>query len=188
MTERDIEEVRNGVSSYWLSQAFRMTPESIRRRLATCPVISKGAKGVRYDLKKAASYLVDPKIDFDHYLRNMKSTDLPASLQKEIWDARLKRQKWEVHAGELWRTSDVMAVLSSTFAIVKSTIQLWPDTIERQTGMTNQQRESLIALGDALQDEIYQNLIEAAKDRSTRASLVSIDDGSGDSDDLEDVL
>lgn len=182
----DLVGTRQGVSVHWLSQVFKMTPENVRRRLADCPPVSVHGKANKYDVKAAAEYLVDPKIDLDRYLRDMKSSDLPASLQKEIWDARLKRQKWEIQAGELWHTSDVMAVLSSTFGIIKSSVQLWPDTVERQTGITDEQRELLIKLGDTLQNEVHEGLLEAAKERSTKPSLASIDDD--DDDALEDVL
>lgn len=182
-----IVEARNGVTVYWLAQVFGMTPENVRRRLGDCPPLAQSGKGYRYDIKTAASYLVDPKIDIEKYLKQLRATDLPASLQKEIWDARLKRQKWEVMAGELWHTQDVMSVLSRTFATIKSTAQLWPDTIERQTGLTEDQRELLIKLSDSLQDEIYQGLQEMVKERGTKASIYDLE-AEADEAELEDVL
>lgn len=185
--------VKQGVTVNWLASVFGKTTEWVRQRLVDCPPLSQHGKSFRYDIKVAAEYLVDPKVDINTYLRQMKSTDLPASLQKEIWDARLKRQKWEAAAGDLWHTQDVMAVLSSTFAIVKSTIQLWPDTVERQEGLTDDQRKLLIRLGDTLQDEVYHGLLDAARERSTRASIADIegedeDPDDDDDDELEDVL
>lgn len=188
--------VKNGVTVNWLASVFGKTTEWVRKRLVDCPPMSQHGKSFRYDIKVAAEYLVDPKVDIAAYLRDLKATDLPASLQKEIWDARLKRQKWEAAAGDLWHTQDVMAVLSSTFAIVKSTIQLWPDTVERQEGLSDEQRQLLVRLGDTLQDEIYQGLLDAAKERSTKASLFDVDEEDisteivleDDDDDLEDVL
>ena len=157
--------------------------------------MSQHGKSFRYDIKVAAQYLVTPKMDIGTYLRVLKATDLPASLQKEIWDARLKRQKWEAQAGDLWHTQDVMAVLSSTFAIIKSTVQLWPDTVERQEGLTDAQRDLLVRLGDTLQDEIYHGLVDAARERSTKPSLFDVGDDDtsteivlDNGDDLEDVL
>ena len=181
----DLVGTRGGVSVHWLSQVFKMTPENVRRRLGDCPPVATYGKAMRYDVKAAAEYLVDPKIDLEKYLRDMKASDLPASLQKEIWDARLKRQKWEIQAGDLWHTNDVMAVLSSTFSIIKSSVQLWPDTVERQQGITDEQREILIKLGDSLQKEIHEGLVEAVKEKNTKSHLYSIED---ETDELEDVL
>jgi len=183
--------VRQGVSVSWLAAVWGKSTEWVRQRLAHCPPVAQHGNAFRYNIAEAAEYLVDPKVDVTKYLRDLKSTDLPAHLQKEIWDARLKRQKWEIAAGELWHTQDVMAVLSSTFAIIKSSIQLWPDTVERQVGLTDDQRALLIALGDLLQNEIHQGLVDAAKERSTKAVIMDVEDAetvSDDDDDLEDVL
>lgn len=188
--------VKNGVTVAWLAAVFGKSTEWVRQRLVDCPKAGQNGRAFTYHVKEAAEYLVDPKLDIAEYLRNMKHSELPAALQKEIWDARLKRQKWEAAAGELWHTQDVMAVLSSTFALIKSTVQLWPDTVERQQGLTDEQRALLIRLGDTLQDEVYQGLLGAAKQRSTQASISDLDDEEAsteivlddDDEELEDVL
>lgn len=187
-TETTIVQAKNGVTVYWLSQVFGMTPETVRKRLGSCPPLSQHGKGYKYDIATAAGYLVDPQIDIEKYLKQLRATDLPPSLQKEIWDARLKRQKWESQAGDLWHTQDVMAVLSSTFSIIKSTIQLWPDTVERQEGLTEEQRLLLVRLGDTLQDEVYQGLLEMARERNTKASIGDLDEDDDNDDNVEDVL
>jgi hypothetical protein len=183
--------VKEGVTVAWLAAVFGKSGEWVRLRLADCPPVSQHGRAFRYNIAEAAAYLVDPKIDITKYLRDLKSSDLPAHLQKEIWDARLKRQKWEALAGDLWHTQDVMAVLSGTFAIIKSSIQLWPDTVERQVGLSNEQRALLIDLGDTLQNEIHQGLVDSAKERSTKAAIADVEPTetvSDDDDDLEDVL
>ena len=180
--------VKNGVTVNWLASVFGKSNEWVRQRLVDCPPLSQHGKSFRYDIKVAAEYLVDPKVDLERYLKQMRAADLPASLQKEIWDARLKRQKWEALAGDLWHTQDVMAVLSQTFSVIKSSIQLWPDTVERQEGLTDAQRELLVRLGDTLQDEIYQGLLTMAREKSTKASIADLDENQEDDDDLEDVL
>lgn len=176
-----------GVTVYWLSQVFGLTPETVRMRLADCTPESVHGKSNRYRVRDAAPYLVDPKIDIEKYMKRMRPGDLPALLQKEIWDAKLKRQKWEAQAGDLWHTQDVIAVLSEVFATIKSTVQLWPDTVERTEGLTDDQRELLVNMGDALQDEIYQKLQEMAKNKKTTSSIRDLDDGE-DIEEEEDLL
>ena len=175
-----------GVTVYWLSQVFGMTPESVRMRLADCTPESVHGKSNRYRVKDAAPYLVEPKIDIEKYMKRMRPGDLPALLQKEIWDAKLKRQKWEAQAGDLWHTEDVIAVLSEVFATIKSTVQLWPDTVERTAGLGDEQRELLVTMGDNLQDEIYRKLQEMAKQKKTTSSIRDLDDG--DDEEEEDLL
>lgn len=164
-----------GVTVYWLSQVFGLTPETVRKRLADVTPESVSGKSNRYRVKDAAEVLVDPKIDIESYMKRMRPGDLPSSLQKEIWDARLKRQKWEAMAGDLWHTNDVMEVLSDVFSIIKSTIQLWPDTVERTEGLTDEQRELLVVMGDTLQDEVYQGIKKMAENKSTKSVLYDLD-------------
>lgn len=173
-----------GVSVFWLANVFGMEPETVRRRLADVAPIRVDGKTRIYRVIDAAPYLVTPKIDIEKVLRDMKGSELPALLQKEIWDAKLKRQKWEREAGDLWHTMDVLAVLSEVFSIIKSTVMLWPDTVERAEGLTDPQRELLIRMGDALQDDIYNRLVEMSKERTTRASISDLTDD----DEPEDLL
>lgn len=177
-----------GVTTYWLAQVFGMTSETVRKRLADVAPVEVHGKSNRYRVRDAAPYLVEPKIDIEAYMKNMKAGDLPALLQKEIWDARLKRQKWEAQAGDLWHTEDVIAVLSEVFATIKSTVQLWPDTVERTVGLADDQRELLVNMGDTLQDEIYRKLQEMAQNKSTKSSIADLDDGDDDAEDVEDLL
>lgn len=165
-----------GVTVYWLSQVFGITPETVRMRLADCTPESVNGKSNRYRVRDAAPYLVDPKIDIEKYMKRMRAGDLPPLLQKEIWDAKLKRQRWEAQAGDLWHTQDVIAVLSEVFATIKSTIQLWPDTVERTAGLTDEQRELLVHMGDTLQDEVYRKLQEMAKAKKTTSSLRDLEE------------
>ncbi len=180
-----------GVTVYWLSQVFGIAADTVRKRLADVPPYQIHGRAPRYRIKDVAPYLVTPKVDIDQVIQNMKSTDLPPLLQKDVWDAKLKRQKWELEAGELWKTEDVIAVLSDVFSIIKSTIQLWPDTVERSVGMEEEQRQLLIQMGDSLQDEIYRRLCELAKQKSTKAVIADIEAeerSEEDDDELENLL
>jgi Protein of unknown function (DUF1441). len=179
-----------GVTVYWLAQVFGMTTESVRMRLADCTPESVHGKSNRYRVKDAAPYLVDPKIDIEKYMKRMRAGDLPPLLQKEIWDAKLKRQKWEAQAGDLWHTEDVIAVLSEVFATIKSTVQLWPDTVERTVGLEDDQRELLVSMKDTLQNEVYRKLQEMAQEKSTESSIANLEDEPEEDEELteEDLL
>ena len=97
----------------------------------------------------------------------MKPSDLPTAFQQSFWDAALKRQKWEENAGQLWRTEKVREVLGSTFQTIKFTVQLWADTLERQTGLSTDQRALLTKMVDSLQEEIYKALVTQAGSQRT---------------------
>lgn len=163
----------HGVSVSFLAKTFRMAPQTVREKLARCEPTEESAKGgavrknYRYDLATAASYLVTPKLTPEQFLSAVKRADLPPAFQQQFWDAQLKRQKWEEQAGQLWRTEKVQEVLGTAFQNMKFTMQLWVDALERETGLTEKQREVLIRLVDGLQQDTYDSLVKMAETKHT---------------------
>lgn len=166
-----------GVTTGWLARVFGMDPSTVKKRLADCPPLQRRKAGYVYSLPQAAAYLVKPVFDVSEYLKTMRPSELPASLQKEYWDARLKRQRWEERAGELWRTDDVLDVLGEAFIAIKSSMQLWADNLERAVGLSDEQRRLLQGMVDGLQTELHAALVQMPKQRQTRSTASELDDG-----------
>lgn len=164
-----VEDMLQGVTVSWLAQVFGMDPKTVKQKLADCPPLHRRKAGYVYHLATACRYLIPPAISADQYIKSMKPSDLPSAFQQSFWDAALKRQKWEENAGQLWRTEKVREVLGQTFQTIKFTVQLWADTLERQTGLTPDQRTLLTKLIDGLQEEIYKALVEQASARRTES-------------------
>jgi hypothetical protein len=162
-----VEDMLQGVTVSWLSQVFGMDPKSVKQKLADCPPLHRRKAGYVYHLPTACRYLIPPAITAENYIKTMKPADLPTAFQQSFWDAALKRQKWEENAGQLWRTDRVREVLGSTFQTIKFTVQLWADTLERQTGLSDEQRALLTTLVDELQSEIYKALVAQATEKQT---------------------
>lgn len=161
-----------GVTVGWLASVFGMDENTVKRRLADCQPINpgkmtgRGLQGRKYALRDAAPYLVPPKISHAEFLRSIKKGDLPPSMQQTFWSAKLAEQKWLENAGDLWRTATVREVLGDTFQGLKFTIQLWPDTVRSEAGLTDKQQEILIRLGDKLQNELYEALVTMKKQQA----------------------
>lgn len=171
----DLSDVQ-AVSVGWLAKVFNMDPSDVKRRLSECPPVATKKTGYVYSLPIAARYLVKPVFDVTSYLKNMKPSELPPVLQSAYWDALNKKQKWEENAGHLWRTERVIEVFGDTFKTIKNDMQLWPDTIEREVGLTEEHREVLLKLIDALQDELYQTLVKMAKQKQTASTILDNDE------------
>lgn len=169
-----VEDMMAGVTVSWLSQVFGMDPKTVKAKLADCPPLHRRKAGYVYHLPTACRYLIPPAISPEQFIKTMKPSDLPAAFQQTFWDAALKRQKWEENAGQLWRTEKVREVLGQTFQTIKFTIQLWADNLERQTGLTAEQRDLLATMTDSLQEEIYDALVKQAKDGQTGPQLSEI--------------
>ena len=108
---------------------------------------------------------------FSRWMKNLKTSDMPVQLQDTYWAAMRKRQIWEQHAGDLWKTDDVFEVLSETNKTLKSTVQLWVDNLDTKGDMESETRDKLQAMADALLDDIYQSLIAMPLKRQTPSSL-----------------
>jgi len=169
----DAGRVVEGVTLTWLSQVFEMTPYELKKKLRNCPTkpARDGRTGAYYDLPTAAAYLVTPRIDVDEYMKNVKPTDMPAHLQDQYWSAMNKKQKWEEAAGHLWRSEKVLAVFGDVFQLVKGSIQLWPDAVERAVGMNAEQKRTLRAQCDGLQKDIHTRLLQMPDDQHTGPQL-----------------
>lgn len=179
--------INQGVSVQWLAKAFRMTRHAVEQKLASCRPIARGTHGnPLYDLPEAASYLVDPKIDINAYLKNIKPEKLPEKLRESVWNSMLKRQRWEEKAGHLWRTETVMTRFAETLANVRQQLQQIPDKVERLTGLSIEQYKIIRNTIDQVQEEIYQEVIALNKGRFTGNQLNSENIVDDDDDELDD--
>lgn len=172
-SERD--SIQNGFSVQWLAEAFNMSAQTVRNRLADCPVKTRRGRGAVYDLREAAAYLVQPNIDWEIHLKGIRKSDLPTEIQKTLWEAKLKQLQFMREAKDLWRTSDVLDKFTTVFLAMKSNIQLWPDTVERQIGLTEEQRELLVEMGDTLLEDIFRTVLDSVADHSTPSSVESLE-------------
>lgn len=171
-----VDPLNRGVSVGWLAQVFKMDVQTVKRKLANCPVKTQRRRGETqqtslYDLKVAAAFLVTPAFSTAEYMRAVKRNELPAALQQAVWDALLKRQRWEENAGQLWRTDKIREVLGSTFQTIKFTMQLWVDSIEQQSELSDEHRTLIIGLVDVLQQDIYDALVSKVAEEMTGPQL-----------------
>lgn len=172
---------KDGVTVSFLSQVFRMDMNKVKRLLANCPILETRHRGQTqsqhiYDLATAAEYLVKPTYDIDDMLSKIRPEDLPPKLSSAYWDAHLKRQKYEENAGDLWRTEKVREVLGTMFQTIKFTIQLWTETMDRQHGLSKEQRDTIIAMSDELQRDVFQHLVENVGKMHTGPELDDVPD------------
>lgn len=171
----NVADAMHGVSVGWLSTIFSMDPKTVKQKLRDCPPIHRRKAGFIYDLKQAAAYLVPPIFDIEQHMKTLRPSDLPKQLQDTYWSAMLKQQQWEANAGHLWRDEQVLEVLGETFKQIKFAIQLWPDQVERASGLTTEQRLMLTGMGDALQADIHNRLVSMPKNKKTLSTVTEAD-------------
>jgi hypothetical protein len=153
-----------------------MNAATVRKRLYDLPPIGSQAGGhPLYDFRQALPYLVTPRVDMEKILASLSAGDLPPSLQKDVWDAKLKAQKWMQNAGELWPTDDVLEVLGEAFQRLKTTTQLWIDQISDNHSLPGPARQELVELVDALQIDLHKSLVAMPKEKATQSQMAQLD-------------
>ena len=155
------EDTYRGVTITWLMRAFRRDRSTIQRLLSGLDPIRYDRGNIpMYDFVQAANCIATPKVDVAEYMRKLEPADLPPELQIEYWDARLKRQKFMRQAGELWHTEDVIERFGEAFKHIKTSTQLWVNSLERVTGLTPEQYTLVRSLTDDLLKDINERLSE----------------------------
>ncbi len=160
-------QLHGGVTVTFLADLFGMAKPTVHKRLKDCPPLKLSRNAPIYSLTQAAAYLVTPRIDLSEYLKTLRPSEIPTHIQKDFWDAMIKKQKWEQDAGVLWHDDDVIEVFGEVFKEFKTSVQLWADEIERVHGLTDAQRRALVEASDKLLTNIYDALVEIPKKRRT---------------------
>ena len=160
--------IEHGFTAAWIADAFGLSVSVVRRRLSDCPIKSRLGKAQLYDLAEAGPRVLRRPADEKDDL-----PELPPSLQKDLWQARLSEQKFRREAGELWTTETVLEGLTQMFRLVRNRVQIWPETVERQVGLSAKHRKLLVDLGDALLNDFY-NEVQAVADSNNDPSAIAL--------------
>ncbi|HLP67882.1 MAG TPA: DUF1441 family protein, partial [Rhizobium sp.] len=173
-----------------LAQLFETDAKTLPRRLRGIRPAGTRNNASTYKIRDAASRLVKPGYSIEQYLQRMHPNELPVGLMKEFWAGQKSRQEFEIKAGDLWNTAQVVEALAEAFKVARMTILLMPETIERETGVTDGQRKVLRRLTDGLIDELREALVEKFKDYepTTRPAELPSFNGVGPGEDGDRVL
>lgn len=164
------------VSITFLADVLQRDKKTVVKRLAgLAPMGHHRGNIPLYDFRQALEYLVTPRFNAAEAIKKMGTDDLPLGLQKDVWDARLKQQKWMIQAGDLWKTEDVLEVLGETFQRLKTTTQLWIDQLSEGHGLPAEVRKDLASMVDGLQADLHQSLVEMPKERATHAQAADVE-------------
>lgn len=132
-----------GASVNQLGEMFGIRAVDVMRRLAGLTPVATGIQGNPiYKISEAAARLIKIPITEDMittHLRRMNPKDLPPLLSKLFWDAMQSRAKYREQAGELWLSTDVLAVASEAFQSLRMSLLLIPDMLRDETEISEPQ-------------------------------------------------
>lgn len=150
----------DGASISELSLIFGKDKRRVAELIRTVEPSGMRAGYPVFAIGDAAPFLVDPIVDVESWIKRLRPNDLPPFLQKEFWSAQRQRQQYEITQGNLWSTEDVQMALGEAFKSLKSAIRLWSDVIERQTALTEEQRQIIMKLSDSMLLDLHRSLID----------------------------
>lgn len=166
---------RRGVSLNWLAGAFQMDRKTVKARLADCPPSAIGHAGAHvYNLAEAASYLVEPRVTPDEFFRKVDVNKLPPFINLNMAKAKREWLRYNLEAGDAWRTEDVVALFGEVFLMMKDQMTLWAENLSEKTELTTDQLTRIRQHVDALQSEIHAKVVDLSNKRKTYSWAVEI--------------
>lgn len=149
-----------GANLSQLGRLFRMDHRVLVEKLHQCPPTGQRNGVDIWDISVAAPHLVKPIYEIEEYIKRMHHNDLPKFLTKEFWAGQRSRQEFELKAGDLWPTSKVVEAVGGLMKLVKMSVRLQADAVDRQAELSDRQRQLVRQLGDGMLEELYRTVIE----------------------------
>lgn len=129
-----------GATVRQLALLFKMDPKVVLQKVSSLVPVGRRRGTPIYSVPEAAGRLVKPGYDIERVIMGMNHSDLPPMLQNAFWSAQKTRASYEEMIGDLWRTSKVVRLISVLFNSVRMILLLLPDTIEREAGLSREQK------------------------------------------------
>lgn len=157
-----------GCSKSQLGVIFGIDNRKVDEKIRNVPPSGERMGYPIWRIRDVAPFLVPAQGDFEEAIKKMSPADLPPALTKEFWSAQHARLKYEEDRGDLWRTADVVERMSTVFKKLRMNILLVTDQVERQTHLTDKQREIIIGLMDGTLNQLADSLVNTFKHEPDR--------------------
>lgn len=165
-----------GANLSQLGRLFHMDHRVLVEKLHSCKPNGTRNNADTYDVAEVAPYLVKPIYDIETYIKRMHHNDLPKHLTKEFWAGLRSRQEYEQKEGNLWLTTRVVEVIGGLMKMVKMSVRLMADQVDRQAELSDRQRLLVKTLGDGMLEELYRTVKEEFAKTPTNPSVIEAAD------------
>ncbi len=141
--------IYEGGSVRQLALMIRADPKVVMRKVQGLVPCGRRSGTAIYAIREAMERLVEPGYQIERFIMEMNHTDLPPLLGKEFWNSQIARQKFEEANGDLFRTADVVRIVAELLTTYRFVGQTLPDTLEREAGLTREQKAIVRRVLDA---------------------------------------
>lgn len=143
-----------------LAQLFETDAKTLPKRLKDIQ-----PKGVRrgnkvYSIREAAAFIVTPGYEIEEFIRQMSPQELPPLLLKEFWNSQKARLEYETKLGNYWSTADIVEYIGELQNVIRMTLLLMVDDVNREQSLTDGQRKTIQRITDASIETLKKNVTE----------------------------
>lgn len=147
-----------------IAQMFRTDAKTLPQRMRGIIPAGKRDGYKVYNIREAASRLVEPGYEIEEFIKQMSPQELPPLLQKEFWNGQRARTAYEKEIGNLWPTEEVVALFAVLEQGMRQSVLLLTDDVEREEGLTPGQRKVFRRIMDQGIAKFKETLTEAFKE------------------------
>lgn len=139
-----------------------------------------------YAIRDIASVCVPPVWTDEEWEEVFHKGHFPIALKKDFWAAKKARLSYLIEAGEYWCTSEVIDAVSELNKTFAMGIKLIPDTIDRLTSLTPEQRTLIVELLDEVMEGVAKSVVDKFGERAQKERVVRYGDLTGEQVDVID--
>lgn len=154
-----------GANMSELSILFKCDHRVLKEKMHGIAPCGKRGQALIYDISEVASRmgkLTEEQVD--KAMRRLNHADLPKQLTKEYWAGKRSKQAYEREEGDLWPTARVVSEVGEMVKSLKMELDLLTDGIERNSEMTDRQREVAKQLVNGAKTNMLKRLKERFED------------------------
>ena len=154
-----------GANMSELSILFKCDHRVLKEKMHGMVPCGKRGNAVIFDIADVASRmgkLTEEQVD--KAMRRLNHADLPKQLTKEYWAGKRSKQAYEREEGDLWPTARVVSEVGEMVKSLKMELDLLTDGIERNSEMTDRQREVAKQLVNGAKTNMLKRLKERFED------------------------
>lgn len=133
-----------------------------------------------YAIRDIASVCVPPVWTDEEWEEVFHKGHFPIALKKDFWAAKKARLSYLVEAGEYWHTADVIDAVSELNKTFAMGVKLIPDTIDRLTTLTPEQRTLVVELLDEVMKGVSKAVADKFGERAQKERVARYEDLTGE--------
>lgn len=140
-----------GANMSQLSILFKMDDRVLKQKMHGLQPCGHRGNAAIYDVAEVAARCGKLTAEqVDAAMKRLNHADLPKELSKEYWNGLRARQEYMAREKELWATEKVVEAVGDIFKLVKMSVLLASDSVERQVELSDRQREIIRQAMDGL--------------------------------------